>query len=282
MRATVLDGAMGTALIARGLEAGALPEEWLRERPEEIARVHTAHAAAGAELVLTCTFNLAAPRLEARLGAFDPRPLARAAVALARRAAPGARVAGALGPTGLFGPGRAPPPAEEVRARYAAAAAALAAAGADLLWLESQWDLAEARAALAAALRAAAMVAVSFTGFLDGEGPPRLPDETPLLDALAAVAADGAAIVGVNCVPAGETLADLVRQAGARFRTPLALKPSPGLPGAVLAPDRFAAALEPAIRAGARYAGGCCGATGAHVGAVAALVRAQGSADARG
>jgi 5-methyltetrahydrofolate--homocysteine methyltransferase len=285
VRATVLDGAMGTALLARGLPAGALPEEWLLGREDEIAGVHASHAAAGAEVVLTCTFNLAAPRLAERLGTFEPGPLARAAVALARGAAPGARVAGALGPTGLFGPGRTPPALREVSARYAGAARALAAAGAELLWLESAWDLAEARAALAAMRGAGLPVAVTFTGLgLDAStGPPRLPDGTPLLDALAAVAAEGAAIAGVNCVPAGVPLAALAAAAVERLGVPFAAKPSPGLPGEVLPPDRFAAALAPVLRAGARYVGGCCGATAAHVEAVAALARerAQGSA-ARG
>ncbi|HSN89777.1 MAG TPA: homocysteine S-methyltransferase family protein, partial [Anaeromyxobacteraceae bacterium] len=95
----LLDGAMGTALIARGLPPGAFPEEWALERPEEVAAVHAAHAAAGAGLVLTCTFNAAAPRLEARLDPARIEAACAAAVRLARGAAPGALVAGALGPT---------------------------------------------------------------------------------------------------------------------------------------------------------------------------------------
>uniref|UniRef100_UPI001F567606 homocysteine S-methyltransferase family protein n=1 Tax=Anaeromyxobacter oryzisoli TaxID=2925408 RepID=UPI001F567606 len=106
-RPTLLDGAMGTALLARGLPAGALPETWLRSRPEELARVHAEHAAAGARVILTCTFNAAAPRLAAALPGVELAPLCRTAVALARRAAPGAAIAGDLGPTGLVAPGGA-------------------------------------------------------------------------------------------------------------------------------------------------------------------------------
>jgi 5-methyltetrahydrofolate--homocysteine methyltransferase len=124
---------------------------------------------------------------------------------------------------------------------------------------------------------------VTFTGLGFGEraGAPRLPDGTPFLDALAAVAAEGAAIVGANCVPAGAQLTALAEAAAARFEVPFAAKPSPGLPGEVLPPERFAAALAPLLRAGARYVGGCCGATAAHVEAVAACASAQGS-EARG
>ncbi|WP_242344101.1 homocysteine S-methyltransferase family protein, partial [Anaeromyxobacter terrae] len=105
----LLDGALGTALIARGLPLEALPEEWLVTRPDAVREVHAEHAAAGAGLVLTCTFNLAAPRLAARVDPGRVEALAATAVRLAREAAPHARVAGALGPTGLAGPGRAAP-----------------------------------------------------------------------------------------------------------------------------------------------------------------------------
>ncbi|HET9597712.1 MAG TPA: homocysteine S-methyltransferase family protein, partial [Anaeromyxobacteraceae bacterium] len=86
----LLDGAMATALQAAGLPAESLPEAWLLSRPEEVARVHAAHAEAGAEVVLTATFNLAAPRLRAAGVAATAGELAAAAVRLARSAAPSA------------------------------------------------------------------------------------------------------------------------------------------------------------------------------------------------
>lgn len=266
----LLDGAMGTALLDRGLPADALPEEWLLSRPEEIAAVHAAHAAAGAGILLTCTFNLAAPRLDARLAPERRLGLAAAAVRLARAAGPRPRVAGDLGPSGLYGPGRAPPDATELRLRYASAAAALAAAGVDLLWLESQWDLAEARLALLAARRTGLPVAVTFAlGEVDG----RLgaPDGTPAEELLAAVEAGGAAAAGVNCVAPGAALADLTAWARGALGVPFVAKPSPGLPGAVLPPGEFAEALRPVLSAGLAGLGGCCGATAEHLRALAVL-----------
>lgn len=271
---TLLDGAMGTALVARGLAAGALPEEWVLERPDEVAAVHGAHAAAGAELVLTCTFNAAGPRLDARVPAGRLEEVCEAAVRLARRGAPGARVAGAVGPTALYGPGRAAPDPAAVTGRYARAARALAAAGADLLWLESQWDLVEARLALAAAREAGVPVVVTFALRDDGT---RLaaPDGTPAEALLEAIAADGAAAVGVNCVPAGLALTALAGWASGRLGltgVPLVAKPSPGLPGEVLSPEAFAEALRPALGAGLSVVGGCCGAGPEHLRALRALL----------
>jgi homocysteine S-methyltransferase len=50
----LLDGAMGTALIARGLRGRA--PEWSLSRPADVLRIHLDHVAAGAGLVLTNTF----------------------------------------------------------------------------------------------------------------------------------------------------------------------------------------------------------------------------------
>jgi len=267
---TLLDGAMGTALLARGLPAGALPEDWLLDRPDEVAAVHAGHAAAGARVLLTCTFNAAAPRLGPRLG---PRveALCARAVELARGASGEARVAGDLGPSGRFPPGGPAPDPSPVAAGYARAARALAAAGADLLWLESQWEPAEVRLALAAARAAGLPAVVTFT--LRQEG-----DRLVALGGAAAEAclesalAEGAAAAGLNCIPAGPGLAAIARWAHRRLGAPLVAKPSPGLPGAVLSPEAFAEALRPALDAGLEVVGGCCGAGPEHLRAVAAAL----------
>jgi 5-methyltetrahydrofolate--homocysteine methyltransferase len=312
----LLDGAMGTALLARGLPPGALPEEWVLARPAEVSAVHASHAAAGARVVLTCTFSLAAPRLEARLDRGARGRAAAEAVRLARAAAPGALVAGALGPTGLAGAwgasspregdgrarrgdhqasGSAGPSAagsgnagdaragsglagagsasagEEIAGRYRAAAEALAEAGADLLWLETQLDAGEARVALAAALGTGLEAALTFA-LREVDGRLVAPDGTAAERLLQLAQEEGAAAAGVNCVAPGAALDGLAAWAGSRLRVPLVLKPSPGLPGALLAPGDFARALAPAL-SHARLAGGCCGADAAHLAALARVFR---------
>ena len=269
MSPVVLDGAMGTALIAAGLPAGALPEAWLVERPEAIAAVHAAHAEAGAEVVLTCTFNLAAPRLRGAGVGAPLDELARRAVALARRAAPEARVAGAVGPTQRDAASLA-----ELRERYREAFRALAGAGADLLWVESQWDLAEARAALAEARAIGLPAAVTF-GFREAAGALAAASGEPARACLLDVARAGAAAVGVNCALPGAPVAAVLADVGQELAVPLVAKPSAGLPGQLVTPAAFAGWIAELHRAGAGWLGGCCGATAEHLAAAARALRSR-------
>lgn len=264
----LLDGAMGTALIARGLPEGALPESWVVERPGEVARVHARHAAGGARILLTCTFNLA--RVEASSLPASVEEVARRAVWLARSARPGT-VAGCAGATGLSRAAGRGATDGELRERFERAFRALAAAGADLLWTETHLTLREARAAVWAARRTGrAAVATAFLA----PGPDGLAaiDGTPGDEFLLALWRDGAAAVGVNCVEPDGALAALVARAVTRVPVPLVVKPNAGLPDGPWTPPRFAAGVMRSIRAGALLAGGCCGTGTGHLRALAAMM----------
>lgn len=270
----LLDGGMGTALIARGLRWGELPEEWVLSRPDEIAAVHRAHAGAGARVLLTATFNCAGPRLETRIDPARIESICVAAVGLARGAAGAGLVAGAVGPTAMvppLGPGASE---AELRARYARPLPALAGAGADLLWVEGLHDLAELRAALSAA-RPTGLPAVVTFGFPEREGRLRPPDGGDPLALFLAAEAEGAAAAGINCAFPGPALDALVADVAPRLRIPFVLKPSPGLPGALLDGAAFAAALAPALTLGVRVVGGCCGAGPDHLRALGRALAAQ-------
>jgi methionine synthase I (cobalamin-dependent) len=111
----LLDGAMGTALLARGLDLSSeRAASWSLSHPDEVLAVHRAHVGAGAELVLTNTF-------------FAPTD-AECARALELARASGAALVGASLSAGQPG--------------LAASIAALA--GADVLWLETATSLEQA------------------------------------------------------------------------------------------------------------------------------------------
>lgn len=268
----LLDAAMGTALQRCGLPPGELPEAWILTRPEEVAAVHAAHAAAGAQVLLTCTFNAAEPRLATHGLEEKLEALCGWAERLARSAAGGALVAGCVGPSGLAGNGSTAGAAAR-REAFSRPFRALAAAGVDLLWTETHADLAEARAALAAG-RATGLPVAATMAFPERGGALTALDGTPAAECLEALAADGAAVVGVNCVLPTPALAALVRAVAPGLEVPFAVKPNAGPPGALVRPRAFAAAVEPALRAGAHLAGGCCGTTAGHLRALRPLLGA--------
>jgi 5-methyltetrahydrofolate--homocysteine methyltransferase len=260
---------MGTALLARGLALGVSPERWLVERVEEVAGVHAMHAAAGAEVITTCSFNLASNRVDRH----EVQDLAVRAVEVARRAAPGRIVAAGVGPSGLWSPASAPPDTATVAALYSRAFSALARAGADLVWAESLYSAAEARVALCCALEVGkpAVTTVVFTGAPGGRA--ALPDGAPADELLEELAATGAAAVGVNCVlPGTPGLSPLLTRLVKRVAVPVVAKPSAGLPGHVMTPEAFGAWCRALREAGASWIGGCCGASADHVAAAARAV----------
>ena len=276
------DGAMGTALIARGLPAGMPPEAWLLTDggAAAVGAVHASHVAAGARVVLTATFGASPVRLADGPAAGATVAVCAAAVAIARRAVPaGILVAGDIGPSGaLLGPyGELEPAA--ARDAFAAQAAALAAAGVDLLWVETMADLAEARAAVEGAREGAPGLAIVAT--LTFERGRTLFGDRPEV-AAAALAELGVAAVGANCGTGFEAVLEALH--GLRAGAPGVLlvakanagRPVPGADGTVTypaTPDHAADYARRAVDLGASIVGGCCGTTAAHVAAIAGALR---------
>src|SRR5579859_3828804 len=139
----ISDGATGTNMQERGLTLGTAPEVWLYENPAAVVRLHRDFIEAGAQILLTDTFGgtrlrLAHAGLEAKVLETNRR-----AVGLAREAAGSADVlvAGSMGPTGQLLEPLGELTASTAVSVYAEQARALAKAGADLLVIETQFDL---------------------------------------------------------------------------------------------------------------------------------------------
>ena len=279
------DGAMGSALIALGLPAGMAPEAWLLTPAgaAAVGAVHAGHAAAGARVVLTSTFGASRVRLADGPAAGRTADVCRAAVAIARAAVPpGVLVAGDLGPTGaLLAPYGDLEPAA-ARDAFAEQAAALAAAGVDLLWVETMADLAEARAAVEGARSAAPGAAGRRHPHLRARPDPlRRPTGGRRRGARGAGSRRGRRQlrVGLRGRPRRPARA---RRRGARTAARREGERGPAgrrrRTGRVTYPATPADAADYARRAaelGALIVGGCCGTTAAHVAAIAAeLARA--------
>ena len=96
----ISDGAMGSALFAKGLEPGDCPDALCLSHPEWIAEISASYRAAGADIIQTNTFG-ASPLKLAPYGLEEKtEEINREGVRLAREAADGALVAGECGPCG--------------------------------------------------------------------------------------------------------------------------------------------------------------------------------------
>lgn len=282
-RVVLGDGAWGTMLMARGLATGDAPERVGLERPELLTEIACLYLEAGAEVVTTNTFGANPARLH--LHGLEERleEICRVAVAAVRKAT-GERawVSGSMGPTGkLLAPlGDLDPSA--ARDGFARQAAALAAAGVDLLCVETMTDLAEAELAVRAARAAAPSLPIVATMSFEAtkRGYFTVMGATPA-KAAGRLAAAGANVVGANCGD-GAAMAGIARELRANGPLPVAVRPNAGLPALVdgalewpESPEVMAARVPELLAAGVALVGGCCGTTPEHVRALHAILAAR-------
>ena len=276
----IADGATGTNLQKRGLPAGTSGEYWVLENPEAIMQLHRDFIAAGAQIILTSTFGASPAHLEGSQLAGQAIEINRRAVELARQAAKGKDVfvAGSIGPSGKLLQPFGPLPEAEATESFGEQARALTEAGADLLVIETQFDLKEATAAILGARSNSQLPIVCSFSFdrgtrtIMGVKPAQFANEMNKL---------GVDLIGINCGRSlDENLAVLkeVRQA-----TPLPVwfKPNAGLPETDaegnafyrVTPEEMSRRVPEWIAAGAQVIGGCCGTSPDHLRQIAEAVR---------
>ena len=289
-RVTVLDGGLSTALEARGADLGGAlwTARLLADEPERIAEAHREFYLAGAQVATTASYQVSVEGLVAaghdEAGA---RALVTRSVTLAREVRdeladtrPGLLVAASVGPYGAFLAdgseyrGRYGVPAARLRDFHAPRLELLAAAGPDLLAVETIPDSAEAEVLvpLLDALGLPAWFSYAVSGSATRAG-------QPLAEAYAVVAGSTSVLAaGVNCSDQADVLG-AVRQAVAVTGLPAVAYPNRGgswdsvakqwAYGAPLDPDL----AESWVAAGARWVGGCCGTGPADLAALAARLR---------
>lgn len=274
----LVDGAMGSLLYERGVLHTRSYEELNLSQPELIRGVHRDYVQAGAQLIETNTFG-ANRMVLARHGLADKvSEVNRAAVELARSAAgERARVAGAVGPTGIkFSIATA---AERRNARFALAEQidVLLLAGVDAIMLETFTSLMEMETAIEVAKQRGRRIPVIAQMVFDAQGRSdggMPPDE--IADRLIAAGAD---VVGANC---GIGPAELYNVGAAMVGRgkPVILQPNAGLPASVEGrtlyvanPEHFGVFARRMLKTGVSLIGGCCGTTPAHTRAMLGAVR---------
>jgi methionine synthase I (cobalamin-dependent)/5,10-methylenetetrahydrofolate reductase len=285
---TVLcDGAMGTMLYGCGIFFNRCYDELNVVQPETVRSVHELYLQAGAQVIETNTFGANAFRLE-RFGLRDKvAAFNRAGAALARQCVEAqaekhgtkAFVAGAVGSLGLKLEPAGETTLAAARAAFAEQIKALAEGGVDLLIAETMMSVAEAEQAVLAAREAAPELKIVVLVTVDEAGN-CLDGNTPEMAAQTLTAA-GADALGCNCSVGPDTVLSVIGRMRAVTTSPLVAMPNAGMPKTVegrhiylTSPEYMASFARKAVRAGARWVGGCCGTTPEHIRAMRGALRA--------
>jgi len=279
-RVLVCDGAMGTMLYARGFRMTRCFDELNLTHPEVVRGVHEEYVAAGADILETNTYGANALKLAPHGLAGEVAAINRRGVELAREASERVTrqrrvyIAGSVGPPGQPLQQRIYLTPDSIRASFAEQMAALIDAGVDLLLIETQSNVEDARQAVLAARELSPAIPVLALVTFTEEGE-TLRGHTPE-QAVAALEPLGADGLGANCSVGPSDLLPIMERMHASTSLPLVAMPNAGTPRMVegryfyvSSPEYMAAYAKRFIAmAGVRIVGGCCGTTPEHIRAV--------------
>lgn len=262
----IFDGAFGTELMRRKIQAGTVPELINLTAPEVVYSVHRDYIAAGADVISTDTFG--ANRFKA---GEKSEEIIAAAVSTAKKAAEKrALVALDLGPTGQMSEPMGDTSFEEFYECYKAAV--IAGKGADLVLLETMSDLTETRAAALAVKENSDLPLIVSMTF--GENM-RTFTGTPV-DAFVYSVRSYADVIGVNCSLGPKQLLPVVERILSLSDKPVIVQANAGLPDSNgnynVSPEEFAEYAEIFRQKGVSVIGGCCGTTPEHIAAIRSVI----------
>ncbi len=267
----LIDGAMGTQLQEKGMPSTCNPSEFAMENSHIIKEIHADYLHAGTNIILTSTFGGTHYKLPQSLNVYTYN---KAMAEVARQAITESNlqhpmfVAGDIGPTGqLLRPlGNAKP--EDIFQAYKEQVEGLVAGNVDLIFIETQFDIAEARIAVAAAKSVTDLpIFVSMTF----EGETTLTGSSPKVFA-ATMENMGVDAIGINCGAGPEQMLDIAKELLAYSSLPIFAEPNAGLPELInnetvfrLPPEPFANQTKELALAGVQMLGGCCGTSPKHI-----------------
>lgn len=255
-----LDGAMGTMLQAKGLEAGGVPELLNLTKAEWLTEIHSAYVSAGSQIVYANTFGANRYKLEEtgkKVAEIIPAAIANAKNAVGEKAL----VALDIGPIGQLLEPTGNLSFEEAYDIFREQIEA--GKEADVVVFETMTDLYELKAAVLAAKENCDLPIIctmtfeqnmrTFTGC-------SIPSMAITLEGL------GVDAIGVNCSLGPRELEPVVAELSKWTTLPIVVKANAGLPDPVtnmydVTPEEFAESYVNLVKYGVKLVGGCCGTT---------------------
>ena len=271
------DGGTGTILQAKGLKGGELPEAWNLTRPEDIIELHAGYLRAGSDIVNTNTFGANALKFD-NVGEIVTAAVGHVREAMRRTKREDAYVALDIGPTGKLLAPMGDLPFDRAVELFGEVVRCGAAAGADLVLIETMSDSYEAKAAVLAA-KENCDLPVMVTMIFDQKG--KLLTGGDVDSAVALLEGLHVDALGVNCGMGPRQMAPIVRRLTEISSLPVVVNPNAGLPRSEngrtvfdVDPEEFAAEiLKIASECPVQVFGGCCGTTPEHIAREVAAVR---------
>jgi 5-methyltetrahydrofolate--homocysteine methyltransferase len=287
-RSLVCDGAMGTQLMAAGLESGACGELWNVTHPERVLAIQKRYVEAGTDCLITNTFGGNRVVLNRHGVPEQMREINQVAVRIAREAFGGREgyVLGDIGPLGAILEPYGDLSKTEAQVALEEQARALVDAGVDAILLETQTSLDELGLGIAAAKTAGAKCIIgslaydlsmdrSFYVTMMGVSPEK---------AAKFIQKNGGDIAALNCgtgmdMAGAAKVARLYRKS---CKLPVMVQPNAGLPvlenGQAVykqTPVEMAGGVGEVLAAGANIVGSCCGSTPEHTRAIREVLHAK-------
>jgi len=270
----VSDGAWGTFLYQKGLNAGECPDEWSLTHYDEVKDIAQSYIDSGADMVETNSFGANRFKLQHFGLQEKATEINEAAVRASREAAGDEKyVVASVGPTGkmlLMGDVTE----EEFYDAFREQAVAFEKGGADAVCIETMSDADEAVQAIKATKENTGLeVIATFTFEKTLQNEYRTMMGLSPSDAVGAALNAGADIVGANCGNGMERMIDVVKEIRAEFPdTFILVHANAGLPVLVdgvntfpETPEIMAGYVPALLESGANIVGGCCGTTPAHI-----------------
>ena len=285
----ILDGGMGSLLQKRGLKPGQKTESFNILHPEIVTDIQKSYFDAGSNLVNANTFGA---HIFNYPDEGELREVIEAAVRCAREAArlsdEGSSesrlrpkfVSLDMGSLGQLLKPYGQLDFEDAVAAFAKTVRIGAAAGVDLISIETMNDCLETKAALLAVKENCDLPVIVSDAFdangqlMTGADPAAM---TAMLEGM------GADAIGTNCSVGPRQLRDVMKQFLACASVPIIFKPNAGLPRVEngetvfdVTKDEFAEEVIMQMKAGVRLVGGCCGTTPEYISKVTELVKKEG------
>lgn len=278
----IRNGAIGTMVQQKGADLGGCTGQWIVDHPEPYQTLLQEYFQAGCHICGGGTSGLNRFRLEKYGLQGKVRELNEKVTKLACEIRPpGGFVAGIVGPTGKFLEPVGDLSREKALEVFSEQIEALVRGGADLITVDTMYDLEEAVVALKAAQSVSRLpVLVSFAFDPGAKGFRTMMGLSPEAAAVR-LEEEGADIVGANCggvtLEQMTTVVELMRK---NCHRPVCAKPNAGSPQVVegkevyqASPEKIAERVPDWIKAGAQMLSGCCGTTPQHLRKIADRIK---------